>query len=207
MIRWRSGITGLALAGVLAAAANAVPPGPRDPDWPCQQIKVPQLSLAAVWSGPPLDPQTTDWQHDQQVADLVHDIAQRREPLEQAKHKIETLALQARERKQQKLLELFAGLFSVLDSERRLVVDGLSRFGVRQKELAASIREDNEKLRTMQADPNADAGEVNQLVQRLTWQAQIFQDRHQSLSYACEVPGKIEQRLFALSRTIQQQLE
>jgi hypothetical protein len=32
-----------------AAAGNAAPPGPRDLDWPCQQIKVPRMSLAAIW--------------------------------------------------------------------------------------------------------------------------------------------------------------
>ena len=59
----------------------------------------------------------------------------------------------------------------------------------------------------MQADPGSDAGDVNQMTQRVTWEAQVFQDRRQSLSYACDVPGKIEQRLFALARTIQQALQ
>ena len=26
---------------------------PRYPDWPCVQAKVPEISLAAVWAGPP----------------------------------------------------------------------------------------------------------------------------------------------------------
>jgi hypothetical protein len=83
----------------------------------------------------------------------------------------------------------------------------LDRFGARQKALAAGIRDDNEKLRTMQADADADAGQLNQMVQRVTWEAEVFQDRRQSLSYACDVPGKIEQRLFALARAIQQNLQ
>jgi hypothetical protein len=199
----------LVVAGALFAAttANAVPPGPRDPDWPCQQIKVPELSLAAVWSGPPLDRQVTEWPQDQQVADLVHDMAQRRVPLEQAQERIRAFAQQAKEQKQPKLLELFAGLFSVLDQERSTVIAGLDRFGARQKELAAGIRDDNEKLRAMQAERASEPGDVNQMVQRVTWEAEVFQDRRQALSYACDVPAKIEQRLFVLARTIQQELE
>jgi hypothetical protein len=205
----------LALGGALAlgaalftcAAADAAPPGPRDPDWPCQQIKVPELSLAAVWAGSPVDPQQIDWQHDQPVADLVHEIAQRREPLAQAQDKVHAFAQQAKEQKQQKLLALLAGLFSVLDQERGAVIAGLDRFGARQKELAAAIREDNEKLRQMQADSASDAGEVNQMVQRVTWEAEVFQDRRQALSYACDVPGKIEQRLFGLARAVQHDLQ
>jgi hypothetical protein len=190
-----------------AAVAIAAPPGPRDPDWPCQQIKVPQLSLAAVWSGPPLDQQHTDWQQDQQVADLVHDVAQRRVPVEQAGERIHAFVQQVREQREPKLLGLLAGLFSVLDEQHGAVLAGLDRFGARQKELAAAIREDNEKLRTLQADPSADASEVNRLVQQVTWDAEVFRDRRQALSYACDVPGKIEQRLFALARIIQQELQ
>ena len=77
---------------------------------------------------------------------------------------------------------------------------------MRQKELATELRNDNEKLRTMQADPKSEAGDINQLTQKVTWEAQVFQDRRQALSYACDVPAKIEQRLFALARTIQETL-
>lgn len=202
-------IAALAVGGALlaSAAAHAAPPGPRDPNWPCQQIKVPELSLAAVWAGPPVDPQQTGWQHDQPVADLVHQTAQRRVPLAQAQQQITAFAQQAKEQKQQKLLALLGGLFSVLDAERSDVIAGLDRFGARQQELAAQIREDSETLRKMQADTAADPGKVNQMVQRVTWEAEVFQDRRQMLSYACDVPSKIEQRLFALAATIQQNLQ
>jgi hypothetical protein len=199
----------LALGVVLcvAAAATAAPPETGDPDWPCQQIKVPQLSLASVWSGPPVDQELADWQHDQAIADLVQEIARRREPIAQAQARLHAFAAQSSDQRQQKLLQVLAGLFSVLDGERSTVIAGLDRFGARQKELAAGIREDNDKLRKLQADPGADASEVNQMVQRITWEAEVFQDRRQALSYACDAPSKIEQRLFALARTIQEELQ
>jgi hypothetical protein len=193
----------LAACALLMAAA----PGPRDPDWPCQQIKVAHLSLAAVWSGPALDGPHGDWRQDPQLSDLVQDMAQRRVPLDQVRAKIQAFAAQAGDKKTPKLLLAFSAVFDSLDSERDSVIDGLDRFGARQKELAAALREDTERLRVMQADPASDAGEVNQLVQRVTWEAQVFQDRRQSLTYACEVPSKIEQRLFAIARATQEALE
>jgi hypothetical protein len=198
-------VVGLALGITLATAtiAASAPPGPRDPDWPCEQIKVPQLSLAAVWSGPPLDQTQDDWRQDQHVADLVQETAQRRMPIEQAQQRIQAFAAQAGDQKQPKLLQLLAGLFSVLDDERSSVIAGLDRFGGRQKELAAALRDDNDKLRAMQTDAKSDASDINQMTQKVTWEAQVFQDRRQSLRYACDVPGKIEQRLFALAHTIQ----
>ena len=200
----RFGAAGLTLGVAMAAAtvATPAPPASRDPDWPCQQIKVPQLSLAAAWSGPALDRQQDGWRQDPQVVDLVQELAQRRVPIEQAQDKIRAFVAQAGDQKQPKLLELLAGLFSVLNDERSAVIAGLDRFGTRQKELASELRDDNERLRVMQADPAAKASDVDQMAQRVTWGARVFQDRRQALSYACDVPGKIEQRLFALARII-----
>lgn len=197
----------LLIAVVWAAAvsvADAAPPGPRDPDWPCQQIKVPQLSLASVWSGPPVP---ADWQQDQAAMDVAQAVAQRRMPIEQAQQKIRAFAQQAGEQKQVQLLALMGSVFSTLDEERSSVIAGLDRFGARQKELAAQIRDDNDKLRVLQADSGSDAGDINQTTQRVTWEAQVFQDRRQALSYACDVPGKIEQRLFALAHAVQELLQ
>jgi len=191
-------------AVLLAATAEAAP---RDTDWPCRQIKVAQLSLAAVWSGPLPDRRPDDWRDDQPVVDLAHALAQRRMPLEQAQQAIHDFARQAAEQKQQRLLALLTGLFAVLDEERGSVVSGLERFGVRQKELADGIRADNETLRAMQADAAAEPGKVNEMAQRIGWEAEVFQDRRQALSYACDVPSRIEQRLFALARIIRQELD
>ena len=38
-----------------ASSEFCVAADPRYPDWPCAQAKVPEISLAAVWAGPPLD--------------------------------------------------------------------------------------------------------------------------------------------------------
>lgn len=193
----------LAACALMAAAA----PGPRDPDWPCQQIKVAHLSLAAVWSGPALDGKDGDWRQDPQLSDLVQVMVQRRVSLDQVQAKIRTFAVQAGDQKAPKLLMALSAVFDLLDAERSSVIDGLDRFGARQKELAAALREDTDKLRALQADPASDAGEVNQMVQRVTWEAQVFQDRRQALGFACEVPSKIEQRLFAVARATQDAIE
>jgi len=193
----------LALSATTAARAQPV----RDPDWPCQQIKVPALSLASVWAGPPIDPRQSGRQQDQQVAELVQKVTLRREPIEQAQSLIHDFAQKAGDQKQAALLDVLAGAFNVLDTERDSVLAGLDRFGGRQKELAAEIRADNEELQALQTNPKADPGAVQKLTQRVTWEVELFQDRRQAISYACDAPTKIEQRLFALAHQIQQELE
>lgn len=193
----------LALAIVATSTASAAPPGPRDSDWPCQQIKVQQLSLASVWSG---SAPNSEGQQDQQVVDLAREVTQRRVPIEVAQQKIRSFAQQSGEQKQVKLAELLTALFNALDAERSSVIAGLDRYGARQKELAAQLRDDNEKLRVMRADSSAKPDDVNQMTERVTWEAEVFEDRRQALRYACDVPAKIEQRLFGLARTIQDAL-
>jgi hypothetical protein len=203
----RAVMQGLGIMLLATSAVSAAPPGRRDPDWPCQQIRVPEVSLAAVWSGPPVDPQQNSWKTDQEVVDLVQRITPRADPIEQAQGLIHNFAQHAGDHKEARLLNVLVGVFNVLGDERDSVMGGLDRFGGRQKELAEKIRSDNEKLQGMQTDAASDAQAVQHLTQQVTWEVEVFQDRRQALSYACDVPGKIEQRLFALARQIQQELE
>jgi hypothetical protein len=197
----------LAVALLEAGISRAAGPTPRDPDWPCQQIRVPELSLAAIWTGPAVDLQSTGWSSDKDVADLVQRVAPRRVPIETAQQLIHDFAVRAGEQRQQRLLAILTGLFRTLNQERESVIAGLDRFGRRQKELASEFRADNEKLRVMQTDAATEASAVEQQTQRVTWEAQVFQDRRLALGYACDVPSKIEQRLFALARAIQQEMQ
>jgi hypothetical protein len=55
--------------------------------------------------------------------------------------------------------------------------------------------------------PAAAPGATATPLERLQWDLRIFEDRRHSLTYACEVPVLIEQRLFALGREIQNHLD
>lgn len=200
-MKWAVVVGALALGGV--PAAQAAPPG-LDPDWPCQQIRMPALSLASVWTGPDVSPYLATWSHDAAVADLAGRVAQRRLPLPQAEQAIRDFAATAGAQKRDKLLALMAGLFSALDAQRAQVVSGLDRFGRRQKELAEGIRGDMAKLRAQQAATDAAAQQqVAQLGERLQWETRLFEQRRQEVQFACDVPNVIEQRLYALAQTIQ----
>ncbi|MEO8716427.1 MAG: hypothetical protein ABI369_15590 [Acetobacteraceae bacterium] len=188
---------------VLAAFGAHAAPRPTDPDWPCQQVKVADVSVAALWSGPPIEAYRKTWQQDPLVATWVGELSPRRVPMEQATTRIEAIAKQEGAEKRAKLVALFAGLFDTLDSERASVVAGLSRFGKRQKELAANLRGEEEALRAAQSSATPDDAKVTELTQRLAWDAEVFESRRQSLSFACDVPNAIEQRMFALARVIQ----
>src|SRR6476659_7328088 len=137
----------LAIAG-LADICRAA--DPRYPDWPCAQAKVPDVSLAAVWAGPPLDDAADKWKDDARVSALVSKLAARRIPLEEAEKAIaEFLAGSATETVATGKL-LFAGLFDRLNAERSSVMSGLERVTRKQRGAADKIRTDTLALQALQ---------------------------------------------------------
>jgi hypothetical protein len=198
-------LTACLLTGIGTTAAAV--PRTSDPDWPCQQVKVDELSIASFWSGPAVDPVTANWQQDEAVAALVGTITQRRLPMDQATERIAAFAKALDKDKDQALLLVFAGVFDVLNRERATVLSGLDRFGQRQKVLAANLRQEGEDLRSAQASTPADTAKVADLTQHLLWDQQFFETRQQSLRYACDVPTTIEQRLYGLAKAIQENLD
>jgi len=196
------------LVGLLAmlppAAVFAQRPKP-DSDWPCRQILVEKISLPAVWSGPSIE--GANWRADPAMADRVAQLAARRMPIEAAERAIEDFAKSKGPDKTAALTALFAGLFETLNRERTQVIEGLVRFGHKQKELAAKIRSENAAIQAEANLPNPDATGATPAAETLEWDLRVFDERRQSLTYACETPTLIEQRLFGLARAIQQNLD
>lgn len=179
---------------------------PRYPDWPCVQAKVPEISLAAVWAGPPIDDVASTWKDHPEVVALVEQLASRRIPIEQAqKAAIGFLVKSADKEKFGKLV--FAGLFDSLNSQRSTVLNGLERVTRKQREAVDKIRTDTAALQSLQSAPSPDQAKIDELNNQVLWEARIFDDRRRVVTFVCEVPTIIDQRLFALSRTIQQEME
>src|ERR1700691_3852251 len=75
----------LAVFTVLAALPSSPRAADRrNPDWPCVQPKVPEMSVAAMWDGPSIADVGNSWQDDPKLKDLVVRLAARRTPLDAA---------------------------------------------------------------------------------------------------------------------------
>lgn len=195
----------LAFCALVAAAGCWTQPSfaldPRYPDWPCQQLKVPGIAVASVWTGPSIDGVDAK-PADAKQADLVARLAARRTPIEDAKKLIADYLAGTDAEKQQKAKTLFASLYSTLNAQRDEVMSGIERFSRKQKSAAEDIRAEAQKLRDMQDKAGADQAQTENLASQLAWQTRIFEDRRKSTSYVCEVPVQIEKRLFDLGSAI-----
>lgn len=180
---------------------------PRYPDWPCVQAKVPEISVAAVWDGPPVEQAAGNWQNDPKIKDLVIRLSARRTPMDEAQKSIVEFLSGDATAKADKGKRLFAGLFETLNNQRTEIMNGLERLARREKELAERVKSDISALHALQDKSPPDQAGIDELATRIEWNTRIFEDRRKSIRYACELPIVIEKRLFALSRTIQQATE
>jgi hypothetical protein len=202
MTRWS-----VAIAAAIASLGTAFAADPRFPDWPCNQVKVPEISVAAVWAGPSIDDVGNAWEDDATIKDLVARLAARRTPLDDAQKAISDVITGTESERQKKAKLIFAGLFKTLNHERSEVMQGIERYFRKQREFSDQIRSKILQLRELQDRRDPDQSRIDELTNRVEWDTRIFEERRKTMNFVCEVPVLIEQRLFALARAIQQSLE
>jgi hypothetical protein len=187
----------LCLVALLLLPAAGRAATSEDPDWPCIQRLVPRISAAQVWAGPEPDP--ASWQGDIEVSRLASKLAARRLPVNDAEKLVEGFAeAQPADKLNTKLTALFGRTLVIINQDRASIIAGIKRFAKRQRQLAERIRENRTKL----ADGSAAEPEKTELSETLNWDLRIFDEREKSLIYLCEQPVLLEQRAFALGRSI-----
>jgi hypothetical protein len=203
----RYAITTAVLLLSLANAAAQAPRGRDQGDWPCRQVKVGTIALASIWGGPPIAA-SQDWRGDPGLSALITRASERRTPLEGAQAAIADYAKRlSSDQKNPKLTQLMAGIFERLNSERDAVIAGLERYGQKQKNMAERVKSEVEALNAAQSETNPDQQKIADLSNRVQWDTRVFEDRRRALTYVCETPVLIEQRLGALARTIAAAME
>jgi hypothetical protein len=196
----------ISIAALLLSASISAAQAPRGRDhgdWPCRQAKVGTIALASVWPGPSIDTAAQAWRSDAELSALVRRVSERRTPLDEAQSAIADYAKRLTgEQKNAKLTALMAGIFDRLNSERDAVISGLERYGHKQKNMAERVKSEIEALNAAQSETTADQQKVADLSNRVQWDTRVFEDRRRALTYVCETPVLIEQRLGALARTV-----
>ncbi len=194
-------------AALLVASAAATAQQSQDPDWPCIQRLVPEVSAGMVWAGPPVE-EAGDWHDDTGISELAGKLASRSVPIGQAKTAFDAFARTLGNDKDRRLTQVFAGLLETVNQERASIIAGIKRYSRRQKALADKIADKIAALKRLSAGGAPDGvARRKELQEELVWDTRIFDERQRSLRYICEQPVLLEQRLFALARTIMTQLD
>jgi hypothetical protein len=178
-------------------------------EWPCEAPLRGEMSIGAMWQGPDPAAIQDDWRQAPSVVTLVNEIAPRRVPQEEAVANVQRFAAGYQGEERAKILtQVFVGVFDTLSAERNQIVRGIKRFYRRQEAIAHRMEEGWKMLGEI--DPNttdpAQAERRAAIQQQIDWDSRVFDDRQRLLPVVCEQPRVIEQRVFALSRAIQEQL-
>jgi len=185
----------------------APPPIDMTTDWPCVQRKMETLSVAAIWDGPSIEG-VKGWFREPGMADLIEFVATRRVPVEEAEQAITNYAEGLpKDQRDEKLLMLFAGLFDKMAGQRRTVMSGIEKYEKSQKERARELERQSSAIGELEKKQppgvtTEDTPELAALREKFNWAQRIFQERQSSIPLACELPVLIEERLYALTRTI-----
>lgn len=189
---------------LLPAGFEAAAQQDSDPDWPCVQRLLPEIASGMIWAGPSLDEVEVP-SDDQQLAALAQELAARRVPIEDAEIRIEAFAASLDDDdKAPRLSALFKATLDIINKDRASIIGGIKKFSRGQRALADKITAKNEEIKKIASDDvlTRDTAKVER-----DWDIRVFEDRRRSLTYLCEQPVLLEQRAFALARTIAGHLE
>lgn len=175
-----------------------------DPDWPCVQRLLPEIAGGMIWAGPPLD-EVGMPEDDPALSALAEELAARRVPMEEAEKQVESFAssLDA-DHKAPHLTTLFKATLDIINEDRASIINGIRKFSKGQRTLADKITSKNQEIETIARE---EILERDAATAERDWDIRIFEDRRQSLTYLCEQPVLLEQRAFALARSIAGHLE
>lgn len=221
-----------AIAGSCLALIVTPPATAKDaanPDWPCVWRKTLALDAATIWDGPAIE-DTKSWMNDDAVRKLSAYTIARRLKLEEVEDAIKKFAESVPEaERDKKLTELFAGVLSRTNDERKIVINGIERFHKRQMARAKEIEAQGVELppidlmQVPQAapepvpapEPGADMGPAGKIddvlaaapskddpAERMKWEIRVFQERQQNIPVACEIPQLMDERAGAVARAI-----
>ena len=93
-------------------------------------------------------------------------------------------------------------IFDRIESERSALIAGIARYGQKQVALAKMIEDRRSRMARLEAEENPDFDAMDAEEKALDWDQRIFTERQKSLTYVCETPVILEQRVFALARAI-----
>lgn len=197
-----------------AAAAASPAAEEKKPDWPCVWRKVLALDAATIWDGPPVDPKDSVWRKDDTLRNLSQYLISRRVTEDEAGAAIKKYAdgLKPEER-DAKLTQLFNGVLTRTNEERRTVLSGIERFNKRQLERAAEIEKEgialpsNNDLLGEDATPAGEIDKLGDTEEKYKWEVRVFQEKQQNIPIACEIPQLMDERAGAIARAIRSNMK
>ena len=178
--------------------------------WPCDQVYNPKLNMSAIWEGPDIKDYIKDWWKDDEVIEVATKLSDPILTEKDGTKLIESFAKKytyfgiiAKKEQEEKLVNLFAGLFQKASDKRRRQYTGIVKFVERQDVIRKTIGKSSKKLRELRkAGVAQDNKEFLMYSEQMKWNTRVFDQRTRLTEYVCEEPVYGEQRIGYQARKI-----
>lgn len=206
--------TAIASAPSFAEDAAKTDSAKQQDEWPCVYRKVPVLSAATIWDGPPIT-DTTSWHNDEAIRKLSEYVVSRRVKEDDANAAIKKYAASLpADTRDAKLTELFSAVLTRTNEDRKVVMNGIVRFHERQVERSKEIEKEAMALQPEQQaaaeSPVEGAGLADQGTDaevKYKWEVRAFQEKQANIPLACEIPQLIDERAGDVARAIRAEMK
>ena len=176
----------------------------KNPDWPCIQVLLEELSWGSIWTGPPLDERTTKWKENEELRLLAIKIMDRKTKEEDGITELKKFM--KKNNSPEDLTFLFHALFDKTNEIWKNRTQKLKNFGKKQRQTSEKIAKKLEKSKILLENPEANKEEITRLEQEKFWDIRKFEDRRMQSDYLCEQPRFYEKRLGVYSKIISEKL-
>ena len=176
----------------------------KNPDWPCIQVLLEELSWGSIWTGPPLDERTTKWKENEELRLLAIKIIDRKTKEEDGITELKKFM--KKNNSPEDLTFLFHALFDKTNEIWKNRTQKLKNFGKKQRLTSEKIARKLEKSKILLENPEANKEEITRLEQEKFWDIRKFEDRRMQSDYLCEQPRFYEKRLGVYSKIISEKL-
>ena len=179
----------------------APPPGKEiDPDWPCIQVLIKELSWGSIWTGPPLDDNSLKWKDDEKLVSLAKKIMNKKTKEEQGIAELKKYI--DKNNSSSELTKLFHALFDTTNDIWRIRINKLINFGKKQRLTSEKIADKLVRIKELSKEYEKNKDEIEKLEQEQFWDVRRFEDRRSISDSLCEQPRFFEKRLGVYSNII-----
>ena len=191
-----------------------------DPEWPCVQRLVPNVSSAVMWPLPVEEDMHSLWKQDAVIRPLAERLGDLPAYTEAEAEAVSKFAQSVPDEQKEAQLSLLAvGILDVTNGIRRHYISGIKRYTRQQIAIADQIGETLNAISSLEGSPNGTAARspdmpasdepdprLEEMMATLKWHERVYDQREHAIRTLCEQPVELEVTLSDVLRDLAQYL-
>ena len=179
-----------------------------DPEWPCVQRLILEVSPAVMWPIPVEEGMDSAYRQDTQIRALAEQLGDIETFTDTHRQSIADFATGISEaEREQKLTLLATGVVDVSNRIRKDYIRGIKRYTGQQIAISQQIEDTLNELSLLESGNVNSSGQSRQEIEEtLRWHERVYDQRERNIQLLCEEPVELEQLLSEVLRDAAQYL-